>query len=102
MPFTKPVVRGTAPSRAYTRGGMGSFLVVFLRFLVMAFYIVLLGRVLMSWVNPRFEGPLGRFLFETTEPILAPIRRVLPATGMIDWSPLVAFLLLSVLLSLLR
>jgi YggT family protein len=79
-----------------------SFLVVFLRFLIMAFYIVLLGRVLMSWVNPRFEGPLGRFLFETTEPILAPIRRVLPATGMIDWSPLVAFLILSVLLSLLR
>ena len=79
-----------------------SFLVVFLRFLIMAFYIVLLGRVLMSWVNPRFEGPLGRFLFETTEPILAPIRRVLPTTGMIDWSPLVAFLILSVLLSLLR
>ncbi|MDQ3871317.1 MAG: YggT family protein [Chloroflexota bacterium] len=81
---------------------MGSFLVVFLRFLVMAFYVVLLGRVLMSWVNPRFEGRLGRFLFETTEPILAPIRRVLPTTGMIDWSPLVAFLVLTVLLSLLR
>ncbi len=81
---------------------MGSFLVVFLRFLVIAFYVVLLGRVLMSWVNPRFEGRLGRFLFETTEPILAPIRRVLPTTGMIDWSPLVAFLVLTVLLSLLR
>lgn len=73
-----------------------SFVAVFLRFLVMALYLVLLGRVLLSWVNPRFEGPLGRFLFETTEPILAPIRRVLPKTGAIDWSPLVAILVLSV------
>jgi YggT family protein len=72
-----------------------SFLAVFLRFFVMALYLVLLGRVLLSWVNPRFEGPVGRFLFETTEPFLAPIRRVLPASGAIDWSPLVAILGLS-------
>jgi YggT family protein len=74
-------------------------LFIFLRFLIIAFYVVLLGRVLFSWVNPRFEGPVGRFLFETTEPILAPIRRVLPQTGMLDLSPLVAFLLLSVVMA---
>jgi YggT family protein len=72
-----------------------AFLAVFLRFLVMALYLVLLGRVLLSWVNPRFEGTVGRFLFETTEPFLAPIRRVLPKSGAIDWSPLVAILVLS-------
>jgi YggT family protein len=72
---------------------------IFLRFLVIAFYVVLLGRVLFSWVNPRFEGPVGRFLFETTEPILAPIRRVLPQTGMLDLSPLVAFVLLSIVMA---
>jgi YggT family protein len=54
----------------------------------------------MSWVNPRFEGTLGRFLFETTEPILAPIRRVLPQSGFVDLSPLVAFLFLTVLMNL--
>ena len=59
------------------------FVFVFLRFLVLALYVVLLGRVLLSWVNPRFEGALGRFLFEVTEPILAPIRRVLPQGGQI-------------------
>ena len=74
-------------------------LFIFLRFLIIAFYVVLLGRVLFSWVNPRFEGPVGRFLFETTEPILAPIRRVLPQTGMLDLSPLVAFMLLSVVMA---
>lgn len=73
------------------------FLFIFLRFLIIALYLLLLGRVLLSWVNPRFDGPFGRFVYETTEPILAPIRRVLPATGMLDWSPFVAFILLSVL-----
>ncbi|KRT63624.1 MAG: hypothetical protein XU10_C0009G0071 [Chloroflexi bacterium CSP1-4] len=76
------------------------FLAVFLRFLVLALYVVLLGRVLYSWINPRFEGPLGRFLFETTEPILRPIRRVLPQGGPLDWSPLIAFLVLSVIAGL--
>ncbi|MGC8633490.1 MAG: YggT family protein [Candidatus Limnocylindrales bacterium] len=76
---------------------MGAFLPNFLRLLFLALYVLILGRVLMSWVDPRYDSSLGRFLFETTEPILAPIRRALPSTGMIDFSPIVAFLLLSVL-----
>jgi YggT family protein len=71
--------------------------VVFLQFLIIALNLVLIGRVLMSWVNPRFEGPVARFLYEATEPFLAPIRRMLPQTGMVDISPLIAFLVLSVL-----
>jgi YggT family protein len=74
-----------------------AFLVVFVRFMIIALYLVLLGRVLMSWINPRFEGPVGRFLYETTEPFLAPIRRVLPQGGMFDFSPIVAFIILSVI-----
>ncbi|MBA2570190.1 MAG: YggT family protein [Chloroflexi bacterium] len=77
---------------------MGNFVVIFIRFLVLALWLVVLGRVLMSWIDPRFSGPVGRFLFQTTEPILAPIRRVLPQTGFIDLSPLVLFLILGVLL----
>ena len=42
--------------------------------------------------------PLGRFLFSLTEPVLAPIRRVLPQTGAFDLSPLVVLLVLSVLI----
>jgi YggT family protein len=79
-----------------------AFVAVFLRFLIIALYVVLLGRVIMSWVNPRFEGPVGRFLYETTEPFLAPIRRVLPSAGMFDLSPIVAFLILSAVAALLR
>ncbi len=79
---------------------MGTFIVIFLQFLVIALWLVILGRVLMSWVNPRFDGPVGRFLFETTEPLLSPIRRLLPQTGMIDLSPLVLLLLLGVVMRL--
>jgi YggT family protein len=61
-------------------------------------WLIILGRVLMSWVDPTFSRPLGQFLFSITEPILAPIRRVLPQTGMFDLSPLVVLLVLSVLI----
>ena len=76
------------------------FLYTFLRLFFVALEILILGRVLMSWVNPRMGGLLGRFLYETTEPLLAPIRRILPATGSIDFSPIVAFLLIGLLAAL--
>jgi YggT family protein len=76
------------------------FVVVFFQILVLAMYVVLIGRVLMSWINPRFDGPVARFLYETTEPFLAPIRRMLPQTGMVDFSPFIAFLLLGFLSAL--
>ena len=79
---------------------MAEFLRVFLQLFVTALWLLVLGRVLLSWVNPRFEGPIARFLYETTEPLLAPIRRVLPQMGMIDLSPLVLVLLLGVLMRL--
>ena len=81
---------------------MAGFLPTFLRFLVLALYVLLFGRVLISWVSPRYDSPVARFLYDTTEPILAPIRRVLPATGMIDWSPFVAIIVLGILASALR
>ena len=79
---------------------MAEFLRVFVQLLVMALFLVVTARVLISWFNPRFEGPIARFLYETTEPLLAPIRRVLPPTGMIDFSPLVLMLLLGVIVRL--
>lgn len=79
---------------------MATFISIFIQFFVIALWLVILGRVLMSWVNPRMEGALGRFLFDTTEPLLAPIRRILPSTGMIDLSPLVLLLVLGVVMRL--
>ncbi|MDQ3554189.1 MAG: YggT family protein [Chloroflexota bacterium] len=77
---------------------MPEFLSVFLRFFVIALWLVLLGRVLVSWVDPQFGNPVSRFLFETTEPLLAPVRKVMPQTGMFDFAPLVVLLVLGVLM----
>ena len=77
---------------------MSGFLQVFFQLLVVVVWLLVVGRVLMSWVNPRFDGAVGRFLFETTEPLIAPIRRVLPQSGMFDWAPLILMLGLGILL----
>ena len=86
----------------YTRRAVDlpTFLRVFVQLLVTVLFLVVLGRVLISWINPRFEGPVARFLYESTEPLLSPIRRVLPKTGMIDLSPMVLSMLLLILMRL--
>ncbi len=68
-------------------------------------YIAMLGRVLSSWfrVGPDSSFyPIVVFLHQVTEPILAPIRRVLPRMGMLDLSPMVALLLLGLVQNVLR
>ncbi len=52
---------------------------------------IIIIRALISWVNPDPWNPIVRFLYQVTEPVLRPIRRRLPATG-IDFSPLVVIL----------
>ena len=76
----------------------GAFVLNFLRFLVLALQLLILARVLLSWIDPGGRGQLASFLVQTTEPILAPVRRVLPRTGMFDLSPLIVILVLGVLL----
>jgi YggT family protein len=74
------------------------FIRLLLQSLVTTAWVVVLGRVLMSWIDPRFEKPLGQFLYSLTEPFLAPIRSVLPRAGMFDLSPLVLLLGLGLLM----
>ena len=58
-----------------------------------ALYWLILVRALVSWVNPDPFNPIVQLLHQATEPILEPIRRFLPPSG-IDFSPLVAFLVI--------
>ena len=51
---------------------------------------IIIGRVIISWVNADPYNPIVRFLYEATEPLLGRIRRVLPLNmGGIDFSPLI-------------
>jgi len=56
------------------------------------FWLILI-RALVSWVNPDPFNPLVQFLVRTTEPVLEPIRRILPAMAL-DISPFLAFLMI--------
>lgn len=66
---------------------------------------LIIARILCSWLIPQANGPVVRFIFDTTEPILRPIRDRLPrgsgVLGMADWSPLIAVILLDLLRGLL-
>ena len=77
---------------------MATLLFTFIQLLAYTLWFLLLARVVVSWTNPRGGGGLVAFIYQATEPLLAPIRRVLPPTAGIDWSPLVAILLLGVII----
>ena len=60
--------------------------------------LVILARVIFSWLPPQHrETEIYRFLFAITEPVLRPIRRLLPATSGWDFSPIVALIVLQVI-----
>ncbi len=51
---------------------------------------IIIGRSLISWVNPDPYNPIVQFLYRATEPVMAPIRRWLPLRNMgIDISPII-------------
>jgi YggT family protein len=81
---------------------VGASLVLVAQFIVIALNLLVLGRVIVSWVDPTGRNDLSRMLIQVTEPFLAPIRRLLPQTGMIDFSPLILLLITGFLLQLLR
>ena len=56
------------------------------------YIIVLLARVLLSWVQVDPRHPIVNLIHQLTEPLLAPIRRMLPQSGSVDFSPMVAFI----------
>jgi len=76
---------------------MFALLSSFIGMLALVLMLLILGRVLVSWTNPMGGGGLTAFLYQATEPILAPIRRVLPPAAGLDFSPMIAILVLGIL-----
>jgi YggT family protein len=73
------------------------FIVSFVDLLFTVLIFAIIGRALLSWFNVGPDHPIGRLLYEITEPILGPLRKVIPRIGMIDITPIVAILLLNFL-----
>ena len=70
--------------------------------LISVYYIVLLARVILSWF-PLQPGTamasIGSIIYQVTEPVMGPVRRIIPTVGMIDISPIVVFFGLRILQS---
>ncbi|NJN19438.1 MAG: YggT family protein [Oscillochloris sp.] len=76
---------------------MGGFIVSFINLLFNVLLIAIFGRVLISWIDPMGNMRITQILHEITEPVLGPIRSVIPSLGMFDLSPIVAILLLQLI-----
>ena len=58
--------------------------------------LVIFIRVILSWLSPR-PNTLTIALDKITEPILSPLRRIIPRAGMFDFTPMVAIILLQLI-----
>ncbi len=76
---------------------MSDYLRTFIAMLFQILSLAILIRVLLSWVDPMGNMRVTQMLRDLTEPILAPIRNLLPNMMMIDFSPFIAMLLLQML-----
>jgi YggT family protein len=61
------------------------------------FFFALIISVILSWVAPGTQNPAAELINQICEPLLTPIRRVMPNLGGLDLSPIVAFLLLNLI-----
>lgn len=62
--------------------------------------LLLLVRALMSWFDPGFQSQIGQLVFKLTEPVIAPIRQIMPRTGGFDFSVMIAIFLIYILRSI--
>lgn len=70
--------------------------------LVNIYFFALLAMIILSWVAPGSNHPAIYLLHQITEPVMAPVRKALPAMGGMDFSPILVFILINVLQIALR
>ncbi|MCC5865769.1 MAG: YggT family protein [Wenzhouxiangella sp.] len=71
------------------------------RMLLVLYLVLIIAGVILSWVGQNFRHPIVPLIFQLTDPVLAPIRRLLPSLGGFDLSPLVALIGIQFLIILL-
>jgi YggT family protein len=66
---------------------------IFLIQILDMYMIVIVVRVIMSWIQVSHTNPIVGLVYSLTEPVLDPVRRILPNMGGFDISPIVVFFL---------
>lgn len=64
------------------------------------YFFALIVMIILSWVAPNASHPGALLVMQLVEPIMAPVRRIIPPLGMIDLSPIVVFIAINLLDSL--
>jgi YggT family protein len=70
--------------------------------IVKIYFFALLAMIILSWIAPGTSNPAAYLMYQITEPVMAPFRRVLPAMGGLDFSPILVFILINVIQIALR
>jgi len=69
--------------------------------LLLTYFVLIIARVIISWIANQSRHPLIPLIYQLTDPVLRPINKLLPPLGGIDLSPLLALIALRALLLLL-
>lgn len=64
------------------------------------YFFALIIMIILSWVAPQANHPGAALVYQLTEPLMQPLRRVIPSLGGLDLSPILLFLAISLLNSL--
>jgi len=78
-----------------------AFLFRFIEVLCEALTIAIIFRAILSWFSPAPTNRLVLILYQVTDPILVPLRRIIPRVGLFDFAPLAAIVLLQLIIYLL-
>ena len=76
---------------------MGLFFQLFVGAIFAILWLLVLGRVVLSWIDPTGKSRVALFLVRATELLIAPVRRLLPSNGSFDIASLVVLLVLGML-----
>jgi len=76
------------------RGAVVALLGFLLNGLISIYILLIIMRIVFSWGMVSYGNPVMRFLVNATEPLLGPLRRMIPPLGWIDISPIIAFFIL--------
>jgi YggT family protein len=77
-------------------------LLAILGLMINIYFFALLAMIILSWVAPTSRHPALLLLFQLTEPVMAPFRKMLPNMGGLDFSPILVFILINIIQIALR
>ena len=71
-----------------------------LKTIIYVYIVIIIIQIIISWVNPGAYNPATVIMYQLTEPVLKPARRLIPPAGGFDWSPLVVMIILNLMIIL--